>query len=803
MYTNYLKVIIRNLIRNKLFSIINILGLTIGMTACLLILFYVNFEKSYDKFHENSNQIYRLRYERTDQSGDAVRFASCCPPGGLVVRSQFPEVEKVARLFHVTAAVANGEKKFLEEKIYFAESEFLQIFNFKFVTGDPKTVINEINSAAISQSMAKKYFGDENPLGKTIKMDNRTEYKVNGVFEDIPLNSHLKFDFLLSYKNLMNKFGPQAEQEWGETGWFTYLLFKNNADPEAFQKKLTAFVDKEININLKQYNLRMDLKIQPLNDIHLNSHFMQEYEPNSDEETVNILFIIAIFIIVIAWVNYVNLSTARSLTRAKEVGLRKVVGATRIQLMIQFFLEITLVNSIAILLSLLLVELLLPLFCALTGLLPIYFVWSAGWLWQAITIMLVAGIFLSGVYPVFVMSSFKPITVLRGKLGNSTKGISLRKVLVVFQFIMSLGLITATITVFEQISFMKNQNLGISIDNTLAIRTPRIRDAEFANKIVTFKNELLNKAVIKKFCALSEVPGRQILWDAGGIHRVGSDENKNYQIVGIDYDFADVFGVKFAAGRNFSKDFGTDTSALILNEKAVRWMGFKNSESAIGQKVSYWEQIYTIVGVMKDYHQQSPKQAYEPHIFRLMPQGRSGSRGFFALKLNSKETKTSLETIQKLYDEYFPGNPFDSFFIDDYYNQQYKSDEQFGKIFGIFSFLAIFITCLGIFGLASFIVTQRTKEICIRKVLGANVSGILYLIAKDFVILIIASFIVSTPICYFGLNRWLNTFANRMDLNVWLFIIPLLITLLLTGITIGILVIRAARQNPVDNLRYE
>lgn len=803
MYKNYLKVIIRNLIRNKLFSIINILGLTIGMTACLLILFYVNFEKSYDKFHENSNQIYRLRYERTDQSGDAVRFASCCPPGGLVVRSQFPEVEKVARLFHATGAVSNGDKKFLEEKIYFAEPEFLQIFNFKFVTGNPKTGINEINSAFISQSMAKKYFGDENPMGKTFKMDNRTEYKVNGIFEDIPLNSHLKFDFLLSYKNLLNKFGPEVEQEWGETGWFTYIQFKKNSDPEAFQKKLTAFVDKEINVNLKQYNLRMDLKIQPLNDIHLNSHFMQEYEPNGDNETVNILFIIAIFIIVIAWVNYVNLSTARSLTRAKEVGLRKVVGATRIQLMVQFFLEITLVNSIAILLSLLLVELLLPLFCSLTGLMPAYFLWSAGWLWQAIAIMLVAGIFLSGVYPVFVMSSFKPITVLRGKLGNSTKGISLRKVLVAFQFIMSLALITATITVFEQISFMKKQNLGISIDNVLAVRTPRVRDEQFANKIITFKNELLNKAVIQKFCALSEVPGRQILWDAGGIHRVGSDENKNYQIVGVDYDFADVFGVKFAAGRNFSKDFGTDTSALILNEKAVRWMGFKNSESAIGQKVSYWEQIYTIVGVMKDYHQQSPKQEYEPHIFRLMPQGRNGSRGFFALKLSSKETKSSVETIQKLYDEYFPGNPFDSFFIEDYYNQQYKADEQFGTIFGIFSFLAIFITCLGIFGLASFIVTQRTKEISIRKVLGANVSGILYLISRDFLILIMASFIVSTPICYFGLNRWLNTFANRMDLNVWLFIIPLIITLLLTGITIGILVVRAARQNPVDNLRYE
>ena len=802
MYKNYFKVIIRNLIRNKLFSFINILGLTIGMTACLLILYYVNYEKSYDKFHKNSERIYRLRYERTDQNGDAVRFASCCPPAGLVVKEQFPEVESVARIFRTTASVSSGEKIFIEEKIFFAEPEFLKIFKFKFVSGNPYMGINDINSAFISQSTAKKYFGDENPLGKTFKIDNRSEYKVNGVFEDIPQNSHLKFDFLLSYKNLLRAYGNEIEQAWGETGWFTYLLFKPGAYPYAFEKKLTALIDKEINVEYKQYNLRIDLKIQAMNDIHLNSHFMQEYEVNGDKNTVNILFIIAIFIIIIAWVNYVNLSTARSLTRAKEVGLRKVVGATRPQLMVQFFLEIVIVNTLSILFSLLLVELLLPVFGDLTGTPASYFSWFQGWLWTSISVMFLAGIFLSGLYPVFVLSSFKPISVLKGKLGNSTKGINLRKVLVSFQFIMSLALITATLTVFQQISFMKKQDLGISIDKVLAIRTPRVKDSMFADKITTFKNELLNKAVVNKFCIVSEVPGRQVLSDAGGIHRVGSEENKNYQIVDIDYDFANVFDVKFAAGRNYSKEFKTDTAGIILNEKAAQWMGFKDAESAIGQKVSFWEQIYTIVGVMKNYHQQSPKEAFEPHLYMLRREGRS-SRGFFALKINTQDTKSTLNTIQTMYDSYFPGNPFDYFFVDDYYNQQYKSDVQFGTIFGIFSFLAIFITCLGIFGLASFIVTQRTREISIRKVLGANVTGILFLIAKDFLILIMISFIITIPLCYIGLSRWLNTFANRMDLNIWLFIIPLIIALVLTGITISILVIKAARQNPVDNLRYE
>ncbi|NVO01649.1 MAG: ABC transporter permease [Bacteroidetes bacterium] len=802
MYKNYFKVIIRNLIKHKLFSIINILGLTIGMTACLLILFYVNFEKSYDKFHKNNQQVYRLRYERTDQKGDAVKFASCCPPAGLRIRNQFPEVEKVARIFRATGTITNGEKKFIEEKMFFAESEFLQILRFKFVSGNPNSGINEINSAFISQSIAKKYFGTENPMGKTFKMDNKVEYKVTGIFEDIPLNSHIKFDILLSYKNLLKNFGPEVEQSWGDTGWFTYILFKSGADPYAFEKKLAAIMDKEINPELKPLNLRMDLKVQAMNDIHLNSHFMQEFEVNSDKKTVNILFIIALFIIIIAWVNYINLSTARSLTRAKEVGLRKVVGANRSQLMFQFLLETIVINLIAVLFSVLLFELLLPVFCDLTGTSPTYFSWSHLWFWQTISIMLFAGIILSGFYPILVMSSYKPIAVLKGKLGNSTKGISLRKALVVFQFIMSLVLITATITVFRQISFMKKQNLGISIDKVIAIRTPRIKDSMFGNKIQTFKNEILSKTKVDKFCVLTEVPGRQILWDAGGIHRVGSAENKNYQIVGIDYDFANVFDVKFVSGRNFSRDFKTDTASLILNETAVKWMGFKDSESAIGQKVSYWEEIFTIVGVMKNYHQQSLKQDFEPHIYRLMTKGR-GSRGFFALKLNSQNIETTIATVQSLYNEYFPGNPFDYFFVDEYYNQQYKSDEQFGTIFGIFSFLAIFITCLGILGLASFMITQRTKEISVRKVLGANVSGLLFLIAKEFLLLIVISFIIAIPISYYFLNIWLNSFANRIDLSIGLFIFPLFIALFLTGITISILVLNAAKQNPIDNLRYE
>jgi len=804
MLKNYLKTAFRNFSKNKLFSLINILGLAGGMAACLLILNYVQVEQSYDKFHPNSERIYRLRYERTDSKGDAVRFASCCPPAAARIRGQYPEVDKIGRMLKSSGIVSyEDETKFLEERIFFTEPQIFEIFSFNFIEGNPLQDLAESNNAFISQSMAQKYFGEENPIGKTISVNKQTYYRVAGLFEDVPQNSHLKFDILLPWKNLEAQYGPEYYEAWGHTGSYTYALATPGVDPLAFEQKLLPLIASECPW-LKEYNMTIDLRMQALNDIHLNSNFMQEYEVNGNRDTVNFLLIIAIFIIIIAWVNYINLSTARSLTRAKEVGLRKVVGATRRQLITQFFFETILINLISTGIALLFVEFALPFFNGLTGIAETYTIWSQSWFWLAIIIMFTAGILFSGLYPVLALSAFNPAVVLKGKLGNTARGFNLRKSLIVFQFVMALFLIIATLSVFEQINFMQTQSLGFDSEQTLVIRAPRVKDDTFAEKIQTYKKALLNQTGIENFCVVTEVPGRQIYWDAGGIMKAGEDETKgkNYQIVGTDYNFIDVFNIPMINGRYFSKEFPADNKALVLNETAVQWMGFKNPEEALGKQASYWGEIFTIIGVIKNYHQQSLKTPFEPHIYRLMPQGR-GRLTNFAVKISGSQINDIVRLAENQFKIHFPGNPFDYFFLDDYYNQQYKADQLFGKIFGIFSFLAIFITSLGILGLAAFMAAQRTKEIGIRKILGANVSRIFLLLTKDFLILLAISFVIVLPLSYFGINEWLQTFANRMDLTIWLFIVPLILVSLVTLLTVSTHIVKASLTNPVESLRYE
>ncbi|MFN8208714.1 MAG: ABC transporter permease [Bacteroidales bacterium] len=802
MVRNYLVTAFRNLINNRQYSIINLLGLSLGMAACLLILHYVFYERSYDAFHPNSDRIYRIRYERTSDDGEAVRFASCCPPVGLRIRQLLPEAEQVARIFRYPASIAYGENIYFEERLFFAEPEFFQIFQFTFISGHPRYDLRNPNTAFISRSIAKKYFGEAEPLGRQLKLDQKTTFLVAGVFEDIPGNSHIKFDIVLPWSNLLDILGKDYEDSWGDSGAFTYILLRSGADLSSFEKRLQDIADKEFGEILKEYKLSMTLPVQALTDIHLRSHFQQEYEANGDQSRVNLLFTIALFILGIAWVNYINLSTARSLTRAREVGLRKLSGATPAQLRIQFFMEIAILNLLSVLAALILVEVFQALFSGITGIPPSFSIWQQGWLWPVIAGLFAAGVFLSGFYPVSLLSSYRPVEVLKGKLGNKPGRINLRKMLVVFQFVMSLILLTGTFAVFKQVSFMKRQDLGITVEQTFVLRAPRVRDAAFNGKLSSFKEEMLKEVGIRKMCVVTEVPGRQIYWDAGGIAPVGSDESKNYQIIGVDYDFVDVFNTEIIQGRNFSRDFPSDSTALILNETAVRWMGFKDAQSAIGKQVNYWDVIYTIIGVMKDYHQQSPRMAFEPTLFRLLPYGR-GVRGMLAFRLEAGDMKDRVTAIKKSWEYFFPGNPYEYFFLDSYYDQQYKLDILLGKVFGIFSILAVFVTALGILGLFSFMVIQRTREICIRKIHGSGVAQILFLFGLDFLFLVLISFLVSLPVCYYGISSWLNSFAKRMTIDSWLFFLPLLLILLVAALTIISQVLKVTRANPAEKLRYE
>lgn len=775
------------------------------MTACLLILEYVHFERSYDKSHKRSDEIFRLRYERVSETGEAVRFASCCPPAAPRMRAQFPEVEIVARCFTRQATfTSDNEHKFIEDNNFFVEQEYFDIFDFEFIAGDSKSGISKANTCYISESTAKKYFGDQNPIGKTLSRDKQLNFRITGVFKDFPENSHIQIDIALSYPNLWDIYGRDIENSWGDSGFYTFFILSPGADMEALKIKLANLVETEWGEALKYYKLTCELIPQKLTDIHLNSHYQQELKVNGDKQTVNFLFIIALFIIVIAWVNYINLSTARSLTRAREVGLRKVVGAARTQLMGQFFIETLILNSIALMLAIGLLEISRPIFGQISGISINQIIFNQNWFWLALTLLFFAGVLVSGLYPIIVLSSYKPIAALKGKIGNSKKGINLRKALVVFQLIMALILISATTAVFKQISFMKNQSLGISIDNVVAVRAPRIRDdASIRMRMESFKDELLKIPTIEKASVVTEIPGRQIYWDAGGIMPAGSTDSKNYQIVGIDYDFKDLFGVELVAGRNFSKDFTTDEKqALIFNETAVQWMGFEDAESAIGQRVNYWGNIYNIIGVFKDYHQQSPKLDFEQHIYRYMPTGRD-VRGMITIKIQKSDKTQTIKAIEQIYADFFPGNPFDFVFVKDYYGEQYKSDQMFGAVFGIFALLAIFITSMGILGLTAFMIEQRTREISMRNVLGADFTSIFFLFGKEFLYLILIAFVIAFPLSNWGISSWLESFSTRINVSVSLFVYPLLLTFIVTGATIWALIFYTARKKPVESLKYE
>jgi len=801
MQKYFFKIAIRNILRNKLYSVINIAGLAVGITAFLLLQLFVKYERSYDTFHKNSERIYRLRYERSSAEGESVKFASCCPPAAIRIRELYPEVETIARLFRYRATVIFGENKFYEERMYFAEPQIFSIFDIKMVTGDPATGIRDANCAFISESYAVKYFGKSDPMGQTITVDKEMSFVITGIFRDLPDNSHIDIDIMLSWPNLLTHYGADIESSWGDTGFFTYFILNHSVTPAEFEEKLKALVESDFGEVLRYYKLTLDLKVQPLTDIHLNSAYMQEIKANGNRDTVFFLSIIAFFILIIAWVNYINITTARSLTRAMEVGLSKVAGAGRRQLIKQFFIETVLINVAAFLLSIVLIILTMPSFCRLSGISGEYVLWNEGWFWMTTALLFVCSVLFSGSYPVFVLTSFSTSEVLRGKYIHSRSGMIIRKVLVTFQLIMAISLITCTIIVFRQVRFLRDQDKGITISDVLAVRAPRVRDASFGSKLLTFRDELMKNQTITKFSVGTEVPGRQILWDAGGIFRVGSDQSKNYQIIGIDYDYLPLLEAEITAGRNFDMTF-SDSSSLLLNETAVRWMGFETPEEAVNQMVNYWDKIYTIAGVVKDYRQQSPKEEFEPHIYRFMPHGRD-IRGFFMMKFRPGNESQILEIVGKKYSEFFPDNPFDYFFLEDYYEQQYRDERLLGAVFGIFALLAVIVTCLGIFGLTSFLMLQKVKEISMRRVVGSNVFSIIMLFSREFIRITTVSFIIAVPVCYYWVHEWLKTFQVRMELSVWNFFLPFVIVLVLTLLTIGFIVRKTASVSPADNLKSE
>ncbi len=807
MIRNYLTIAFRNLMKNKVFSLINILGLAIGMAACLLILQYVTFELSYDDFHANKQDVYRLKQNRYNKGVLTTEWAAGCAAIGPAMKEAFPEVVDYVKLrptegVMIYKGAPGGPVRFKEEKMYLVTPSFFSVFSFPLLEGNPATALREPNKAVISASAARRYFKEEDPMGKSLSLNGSDAFEITGVFEDVPENSHLKFDLLLSFATFVQWAGEGADNAWQWDGFYNYVLLQPGTDPDALEAKIPALIEEKAGQELKEYDAGMTFLLQPLTSIHLYSDYMMEAEVNGDGDAVYSLLIIAFFIIIIAWVNYVNLSTAKSVDRAKEVGVRKVMGSFRSQLIRQFLFESVLLNAFAVLLAFAIVLITYRYFDLLTGKALTLSIFSSATFWLAVAGFFVIGAFFSGAYPAFVLSSFKPSSVLKGKMSTSSEGVFLRKTLVVIQFAASVFLIAGTLTVYRQIIFMQNQDLGVDIARTLVIEAPSVvEDSVYADRVNTFKTQLLQSSSVRSVSASTAVPGGKPGWNAGGIRLIHQDdsESNQYRVIGVDHDFIDAFQLEILQGRNFSRDYTTDESTVLLNESAVRLMGFEDMESALDQEIFFWGDTFRIIGVFKDYHQESLRADFDPLIFRLMP----ASRSYFSLKIESARLPETLAHTQNVWDAVFPGNPFAYFFLDDHFSQQYQADLRFGKVFGFFALLAIFVACLGLFGLSSFIATQRTKEIGVRKVLGASVNSLLVLLTKDFVVLVVIANLLVFPLIYLALRYWLRQYAFHIELSGWLFLFPFLIVLAIALATVSFQTLKAALSDPVKSLRYE
>lgn len=804
MIRNYLKITLRTISKNKIYSTLNILGLALGMAACIFIMQYVAYERSYDKFHANHENLYRIKYNHYRNGELAVECAAAVPRVGPFMKEKMPEVIDFARAFPVSMVVSYNNINFREDRMHIADPSFLKIFSFPLIKGDVETALTEPNTVVISETAAKKYFGDEDPIGKMMRADGQYSMAVTGVAKDVPDNSHIKFDFLISYQTLNNQTDNQSEKSWGWYDFNSYVLLREGTDPNEFNRRFDEYLLDERAEDFEKYNSRQEFPLQPITNIHLYSNLLQESEPEEqgDGDAVFFLSIIAIFILVIAWINYINLSTARSIERAKEVGVRKVMGAFRRQLINQFLTESIVLNLLAFVTGLLIVVTGISYFNGLTdSKLSLAFLFD-GSFWGFSLLIVLTGSLLAGLYPAFILSSYRPSQVLKGKMTGNKGGIYLRKALVIFQFAASVCLIAGTIIVFQQLRYMSNLDLGFDMTETMVVKGPGVftADSLYPSTAQTFKNELLKNPEIKAVAAGSNVPGDEIFW-ANGIKRLEEPDEarKTIYIAGVDYDYFPAYEIEVVSGRNYSRTYGTDTGAVMLNVAGTKFLGFQTPDEAIGQKVVWGGGEKTIIGVVEDYNQMSAKSKVEPLLFPLIH-----GRNFFTIKLSNPSDYTSVITkVEDQYARFFPGNPVDYFFLDEFFNRQYQTDKKFSRVFTLFSGFAIVVACLGLFGLSSFNALQKTKEIGIRKAIGADIAHIVLLLSKEFIYLVLVANLIAWPATYFIMNNWLDNFVYRIAITPLVFVLSGLLVLVIAVITVGYKTIATAKSDPVKALRYE
>jgi putative ABC transport system permease protein len=825
MFGNYFKTAFRNLLRNKTYSAINMLGLAVGMAVFLLIAQYVRFERSYEDFVPDRANIYRVSISSYRNNELISASAENYPAVGPAMFHDIPQVQSFARLYNMgyknNVIITNENAKpypivIKQHRFLYADSAFLPMMGYEMIHGNEATALSNPFSAVISEKYARIYFGDRDPIGQTLHMHdddfNDELATVTGVFKEVPSNTHLKFDVLFSYKTLYARrkdANKRYDQNWSRVDMYTFVRLRPGTDPAVVEAQFPSLVTR-YKPQLAASHEKEVLRLQPLSSIHLYSDLAEEPEANGNGTIVLFLGLIGIFVLVIAWINFINLATARAIGRAKEVGIYKVVGASRTDLITRFLAEAAMVNLFSLALAVGIVAATLTPFDGISGLPLDGSYLQRPWFLELLAVLWIAGTLLSGFYPAWVLSSFRPVSVLKGKLKSSSGGALMRKGLVVGQFVASVALITGTMIVYRQLHFMMRSDLGMDIDQVVVMDRPGIQPNDdtnthaFRSEIDLFRNELKRTPDIEAVSNMTTVPGMLREWRTTvklwGGH---SSDSVSMRTSNIDFDFLKVFKMPLLAGRNFSLDYphDPDTSA-ILTASAVRLLGFKNPQDAIGRTivVPEWNnQKDVIVGVVNDYHQVSLKKPLEPALFNCDYY----ESEYYAVRVHTNDMSKTLDHMRASWNKAFPGNPFEYFFLDDYFNRQYANDRKFGQLFTVFASLAILISCLGLFGLSSYTASQRIKEIGIRKVLGASVPNITTMLSLDFLRLVLVSILIATPLTWLIMYSWLQSYAYRASIQWWVFVLADLIALVIALLTVSFQAIKAALNNPVKSLRSE
>jgi len=808
MLKNYLLTTWRNIKRNPLYAGINILGLSLGIAASLLLWQYVIYERSYDQYHEDKAHIYRVRLDRYDKGELSTQWAAGSAAVGNVLKDKFPEVEAYTKL-HARAGVFKfKDKVHREDKAYFANASAIEMFSLDILQGDAFQGMQRPSTVIISQEIAGKYFGDENPIGKILTASNSGDLEVVGVFADLPPNTHLDFNILISHPTMVNQWGEEVETAMQWDGFLTYVKLKLGTDPQFLAQQLNGWVAEDLKEELEASQHRMDFSFQPIASIHFTSNYLGEFKPNGDGKTVKFLSLIGILIIFIAWINYINLSTARAADRGKEVGVRKTNGAIKKHLITQFLVEALVINLVAALIGLSVYQLAKPLLHTLAQTPTDFSLWQLPLFIPLFLLIIFLGAILSGLYPAFVLASFKPVNAIKGYLNltrfKSSFSISqtqLRRGLVIFQFTASIILIAATFTIYRQLTYMQTYDKGVDITQTVVVNGPGVVDSTLDNRLQAFLENIEQIPGVIHTSTSSTVPGITYRFNVGGLRLWGADqsEGKQYDRQWINPDYLDLYGIEMVAGSNFSDQPYRDSTYALFNEEAVRHLGFDSPEEVIGKQINQWGDRLTIKGVVKDYFHRSLKQSPLPIVYRYYPY----CRDYLSIKVEEAAIAEVMPAIQEQYTRTFPGNPYDYFFNDEKYGQLYQTEMTSGKIFSLFSLLAVVVACLGLFGLISYALMRRTKEIGIRKVLGASHQHILRLLLRDFSYLILFAGILAIPFSYWAITSWLKSYPYRIPLQLDLFLVPIIIVMGLALITILRTMLVSAQAKPVDALRME